>query len=203
MNKKTLREQARQRRNALSPYQQKRAANALAGQIARLPAFHNAKSVALYLANDGEIDPLPTLALAEAAGKRCYLPVLHPLKHNRLHFAPYRTGGPLKPSYYGYPEPPLRGSQITPAWTIDLILLPLVAFDARGHRLGMGGGFYDRTLAFTRTSPRRPTLIGLAHNCQQLEHLAEDPWDIPLDAIATDKAVIMCPPHKHKQKSRP
>ncbi len=192
MNKKTIRQQARLRRRALGPYQQKRAADALAGHIALLPAFRNAKSVALYLGNDGEIDPLPTLALAEASGKRCYLPVLHPLKHNRIYFASYRTGGPLRPSYYGYPEPPLRSSQIIPVWALDLIFLPLVAFDVRGYRVGMGGGFYDRTLAFTRNSPRRPTLIGLAHSCQELERIDEDPWDIPLDAIATDKAVIMC-----------
>ena len=192
MNKTQIRAEIRQRRRALTPLQQQRAGEGLCKQIAGLPEFLRAKRVALYLGNDGEIDPLPTLTLAEASGKQCYLPVLHPLKDNRIHFLPYRTGQPLATSHFGYPEPPLKGNRITPAWAIDLILVPLVAFDASGRRIGMGGGFYDRTLAFTATSPRRPTLIGLAHSCQQLPTIEAEPWDIPLDAIATDKTTIRC-----------
>ena len=192
MNKNRIRAEIRRRRQALTPQQQRSAAEGLSRQIANLPEFRRARRIALYLGNDGEIDPLPTLALAEAAGKQCYLPVLHPLKYNRIHFVPYRTGQPLTISHFGYPEPPLQGRRITPAWAIDLILMPLVAFDSNGHRIGMGGGFYDRTLAFTATSQRRPILIGLAHSCQQLQQIDVQPWDIPLDAIATDKTVIRC-----------
>src|SRR5690606_40461575 len=65
--------------------------------------------------------------------------------------------------------------------------LPLVAFDARGNRLGMGGGFYDRTFARApRARTLRPRLVGLAHHFQQVASLPAEPWDIPLDAIATD-----------------
>ncbi|MCV6606236.1 MAG: 5-formyltetrahydrofolate cyclo-ligase [Porticoccaceae bacterium] len=192
MNKNQIRTEIRHRRQQLSTQQQRRAAEGLSRQIANLDAFRRARRIALYLGNDGEIDPLPTLLLAEAAGKRCYLPVLHPLKHNRIHFVPYRAGDRLTVSHYGYPEPPLTGRAITPAWALDMILMPLVAFDASGNRLGMGGGFYDRTLAFTRSSTRRPTLIGLAHSCQQLEQIGANPWDIPLDAIATETTIICC-----------
>ena len=192
MNKKQIRAEIRECRRALTPQQQQRAAEELSRQLANLPEFRRAKRIALYLGADGEIDPLPTLALAEAAGKQCYLPVLHPLKQNRIHFVPYRTDQALTTSYFGYPEPLLHGNRITPAWAIDLILMPLVAFDKCGYRIGMGGGFYDRTLAFTRTSPRRPVLIGLAHSCQQLNRIEAEPWDIPLDAVITDKVVIRC-----------
>ncbi|MDM3872028.1 5-formyltetrahydrofolate cyclo-ligase [Porticoccus sp. W117] len=192
MDKKKIRAEIRHRRRTLSPQQQRQAAEGLSRQVSNLAAFRHARRIALYLGNDGEIDPLPTLLLAEAAGKRCYLPVLHPLKHNRIHFVPYRSGDRLTVSHFGYPEPTLAGSRITPAWAMDLILMPLVAFDASGNRIGMGGGFYDRTLAFTKVSPRRPTLIGLAHSCQQLDEIAANPWDIPLDAIATESRVISC-----------
>lgn len=192
MNKSQIRREIRQRRNALTKQQQRFAAESLSQQLANLPEFKRAKRVALYLGNDGEIDPLPTLALAEAAGKTCYLPVLHPLKHNRIHFVRYRTGERLTTSYFGYPEPLLKHHQITQPWAIDLILMPLVAFDESGNRLGMGGGFYDRTLAFTTRTPSRPRLIGLAHQCQQIDQIDVEPWDIPLDAIVTDKSVIRC-----------
>ncbi|MGS2722847.1 5-formyltetrahydrofolate cyclo-ligase [Porticoccus sp. GXU_MW_L64] len=192
MNKNQIRAEIRHRRRSLSRQQQRHAAEGLSRQISRLTAFRHARRVALYLGNDGEIDPLPTLLLAEAAAKRCYLPVLHPLKQNRIHFAPYRSGDRLAVSYFGYPEPPLGGSRIVPAWAMDLILMPLVAFDAKGNRIGMGGGFYDRTLAFAKTARRRPILIGLAHSCQQLDEVTTNPWDIPLDAIATESAVIRC-----------
>jgi len=192
VDKKSARAEIRKRRRSLSIRQQRNAAEALAARVALTSEFRNARSVALYLGNDGEIDPLPLLALAEATGKTCLLPVLHPLKLNRIHFLPYKSGDVLGVSYFGYPEPKLKSSRITPPWAIDLILMPLVGFDRFGGRLGMGGGFYDRTLAFTLTAPKRPKLIGLAHSCQELERINMDPWDIPVDAIATEKRLIRC-----------
>lgn len=192
MDKKTARAEIRNRRRNLTSIQQREASEALATRVSLTQEFRNARSVALYLGNDGEIDPLPLLILAESAGKTCLLPVLHPLKLNRIYFLPYHTGDKLTVSYFGYPEPKLKAACITPAWAIDLILMPLVAFDRHGGRLGMGGGFYDRTLAFARTSPRRPRLMGLAHSCQELPGIAIDSWDIPLDAVATEQAIIRC-----------
>ncbi len=80
---------------------------------------------------------------------------------------------------------------MAPTWTLDIILLPLVGFDRYGNRLGMGGGFYDRTLArLNHCDMKRPLLIGLAHHCQEVEQLQTQSWDIPLDIIATDKELI-------------
>ena len=93
---------------------------------------------------------------------------------------------------FGIQEPACSPRHWVRAWQLDLILLPLVAFDESGNRLGMGGGFYDRSLAYrqSRTHSRRPRLIGLAHELQRVEQLATNSWDIPLDMIATEKRVF-------------
>lgn len=194
MNQSTLRKAIREQRRSLTPRKEHQAANQLVSQASRLDCFRYAKRVAFYLANDGEIDPALLLALAQAAGKNCYLPVLHPLKHNRLYFAAYRTGTRMTTNRYGIPEPDLAKNPIIPAWTLDIIFLPLAAFDSQCHRIGMGGGFYDRTLAFKhRTQKTRPLLIGLAYHFQQVDNIAANPWDIPLDAVVTDEGYFYNP----------
>jgi 5-formyltetrahydrofolate cyclo-ligase len=77
------------------------------------------------------------------------------------------------------------------AWTLDLMLVPLVGFDGACNRIGMGGGFYDRTLAYLRRRRhwRRPRLIGIAHECQRVDRIDPRPWDIPLDAVVTEQGV--------------
>lgn len=185
------RRELRRRRRHLSAAQQRRASAQLARVLRRRLEFRRARRLAFYLASDGEIDPAPLLALARAAGKVCYLPVLHPLGHNRLHFARYRPGQRLARNRYGIPEPRLQTRPGTPAWALDIVFLPLVGFDRHGHRLGMGGGFYDRTLAFKRhRHAPRPLLIGLAHSLQELGTIAAQPWDVTLDAIATEREYI-------------
>lgn len=191
MSNSTLRQTLRQQRNQLSPRQQQQAAEQLTAHIAQQTVFQRSQRIAFYLASNGEIDPATIMALAEAAGKSCYLPVLHPLKHNRLHFVRHNMGEPLQANCFGILEPKLTTSRIAPAWSLDLILLPLVAFDSQGNRLGMGGGFYDRTLAFTRRTPRTgPQLLGLAHSFQQVADIAQENWDIPLQSIVTEQGVI-------------
>lgn len=191
--KRQLRRQMRARRRSLSPAQQRRAALALAQQLLRLPAFMRSKKIALYLPNDGEIDPQPLAQKAWRMGKHCYLPVLHPLKPRQLIFIRYRPDTRLFPNRFGIPEPDPRRHSWLPPESLDLVLLPLVAFDREGGRLGMGGGFYDRTFAFKkRTLPykTKPQLVGLAHSCQEAELVARDTWDLPLSAIATERELI-------------
>lgn len=177
----------RERRRALTSRQQAVSRIGIAQQLSRLPAFLYSQRIAFYLANDGEIDPEMAMGIAEAAGKDCYLPVLHPLKQNRLYFARHRHGDKLVINRFGIQEPPLRGRQIVPPMAIDLILLPLVAFDRQGNRLGMGGGFYDRTLA---SQHRFTRLIGLAQSCQETDSITQQPWDIPLQAVVTERDII-------------
>jgi 5-formyltetrahydrofolate cyclo-ligase len=185
-----LRKTLRARRRALTEQEQLEAADALASRLSALPAFRRSRRVAFYFPSDGEIDPTPIIDRGWSARKRCYLPVLLHLNGNRLRFAPVTPHMELVPNRYGIPEPPHRRRAPLQPLAMDLILVPLVAFDPYGNRLGMGGGYYDRTLAFLRHHRlwRRPRLLGVAHDFQRVQRLAADPWDIPLDGIVTDAA---------------
>ncbi|HCW89157.1 MAG TPA: 5-formyltetrahydrofolate cyclo-ligase [Marinobacter sp.] len=184
-----LRKRLRRARNALSPQQQRHAAERLALNLLKLPDLNRARHIAVYLPNDGEIDPHPYMAAARRKGIRLYLPVLHPLLQGRLVFSPWYDGIELVCNRFGIAEPPFHTGLRRPPWALDAVLFPLVGFDEFGGRLGMGGGFYDRTFAFSRLRPRlAPKLIGLAHDFQKVEKLPVEPWDVPLHGIVTDEA---------------
>ncbi|WP_110069150.1 5-formyltetrahydrofolate cyclo-ligase [Halomonas sp. A11-A] len=193
-SRQALRRELRRRRRALPPAQRQAASQRLCRLLRRLPEVQRARRVALYLPNDGEIDPTPLIGWLRRRGARVHLPVLRPLSRNRLWFVHYHPDTPMATNRYGIPEPETRHgahrARRLPAWALDLILLPLVGFDEEGQRMGMGGGFYDRSLAFTRRPGPRPRLIGLAHECQRVASLPVEPWDVPLDAIVSDARVI-------------
>jgi 5-formyltetrahydrofolate cyclo-ligase len=185
-----LRRQLRQRRRALGRQAQRQAALGLYKQLAQHPRLRRAKHIALYLPNDGEIDPRLLLRAAQRRGKATYLPVLSPWPRSKMVFQRVRRNEPLFKNRFGILEPRRRPKQQRKVWALDLVLLPLVGFDRHGGRLGMGGGFYDRSLAYRkmRKNWHNPTLWGLAHECQQVSRLAMASWDVPLQATVTDKA---------------
>ncbi|MFT6916255.1 MAG: 5-formyltetrahydrofolate cyclo-ligase [Motiliproteus sp.] len=195
MTRARLRQSLRQQRRALSPQQQRHAAFRLARIVKRQSLFIRAKRLGFYLPCDGEISPLPLIALALKMGKQCFLPVLHPTRHNSLWFVRYRPESKLIKNRYGIAEPDIRLEPRILPQALDLVLLPLVGFDSQGGRLGMGGGYYDRTFAFKRSAElrdgqparRSPALVGLAHQLQQQPKLELADWDIPLAAVATDQ----------------
>lgn len=190
-SRNSLRAPLRERRRALTPAAQARAGEALAAQLMTSRLTRASRRIALYLPNDGEIDPQPFMARLATMRKLCYLPILSRLKHDRLWFAPYTDKTPLTVNRFGIPEPATPPRDWVRAQELDLILMPLVAFDARGNRLGMGGGFYDKSLAFLRTRAcwHKPHLVGLAHDFQRVEHIEPCAWDVPLQAVATDCAI--------------
>lgn len=190
-NKPQLRATLRQRRRRLTPSQQRHAGEALAARLCRQSFFLRARRIAFYFASDGEIDPHTTMEIARAAGKQVYLPVLQPFSHGRLYFVRHQSGEQLAANRYGIPEPALSRAARVPVWALDIIFMPLVGFAADGNRLGMGGGFYDKTLA-RGLGRRHPLLVGLAHHFQQVDRLPADSWDIPLHYIATDRGLIDC-----------
>jgi 5-formyltetrahydrofolate cyclo-ligase len=194
-----LREELRRRRHLLSPHQQEQAAHNVLHQLKQLPRFQESQRVALYIAADGELDPALITQYLWQQNKDCYLPVLHPTRSGELQFIRYTAGTPLTPNRYGIPEPASSHSPDLAAGLLDLVLLPLVGFDRAGARLGMGGGFYDRTFAFKQADPHsKPWLIGLAHACQEVEKLVTASWDIPLAGVATDKEMIQVQESKRK-----
>ena len=187
-----LRRQMRDKRIALGPTRQTLAATALEKNLRGLHATAGARHIALYLANEGEIDPGRFMHWAFTQAKHCYLPVLNTHSDQAMMFAEITPESRFKPNRFGIPEPVVDEHDLLNAHQLDLILLPLVAFDMQGHRVGMGGGFYDRTLAFTRSQPydQRPKLIGLAHAFQHHKAIKPSPWDIPLDGIVTDENAV-------------
>ena len=190
MNRPDIRRAMRRRRRALSARQQQQAAMGLEQHLGRGREFRRARRVALYLANDGEINPMPTIQALWKRGVGVYLPVLHPLYKGKLVFVRFDRDSAMQPNRYGIAEPVYQHRRVIMTRFLDVIALPLVAFDEQGQRLGMGGGYYDRTLAFTRRAGKRPCLIGCAHECQKFDSLPTADWDIPLDAIATDQRYL-------------
>lgn len=184
-----LRRLLRQARRALTPAQQRQAAQGLYRQLAQHPMFRRARHLALYLPNDGEIDPRLLLRAAQRRGKATYLPVLSPWPRTKMVFQRIRPGEQLHPNRFRILEPRIDVARQRKVWALDLVLLPLVGFDDAGGRLGMGGGFYDRSLAYLarRKSWRKPTLLGLAHECQKVERLAQASWDVPLQGTVSDR----------------
>lgn len=189
LSRQQLRNQLRKARRALNPGQQRQAARGLYRQLAQHPLFRRARHIALYLPNDGEIDPHLLLRAAQRRGKKTYLPVLSAWPRTKMVFQQVRRGEKFRPNRFRIPEPHINAAQQRTVWALDLILLPLVGFDDVGGRLGMGGGFYDRSLAYQarRKAWQKPVLLGLAHECQKIERLVQASWDVPLQGTVTDK----------------
>ena len=180
-----LRQQKREQRRQLSASQQAKHAEQLAEQLLGHSAFIDSQCIAAYLSNDGEIDPVHIVEQAWKLGKEIYLPVLS-AHENSLLFAPFEKDNPMCRNQFGIDEPDCLPEHWLTAQHMDLILLPLVAFDEQGNRMGMGGGFYDRSLANIRQQEKPTQLIGLAHEIQKTDQLDVQSWDIPLHAIATE-----------------
>ena len=192
MDTKVLRKQIRQQRCALSDSEREHAAFLLCERIASTRAFKQSKHIAFYLANDGEMELTLLIQHAWQQGKHVYLPVLAEPNTQRLWFIPYTSESKLKNNRFGIPEPiHSRKTRLRKTLSLDLILMPLVAFDEQGNRVGMGGGFYDRTLAFLRQRKywHKPNLLGVAYEFQKQKQLETNPWDIPLQSIATEQSL--------------
>jgi 5-formyltetrahydrofolate cyclo-ligase len=176
--RRSMRAAMRERRRALPVRERLDAAAGLASHLLPELAAH-AGFVAGYWAIGGEL-PLHTVQSALPATLRWCLPVLH--DDGRLRFREWRAGQALARNRHGIPEP--AEGPLLEAHALAVVLVPLLAFDARGHRLGQGGGWYDRSFA---TSPR-PRLIGVGYDWQQVATFEVAGWDVPLDDAATPSA---------------
>lgn len=196
LSRPQLRRKLRQTRRALTGSQQRQAAHGLYRQLAQHALFRRARHLSLYLPTDGEIDPRLLLRAAQRRGKATYLPVLSAWPRTKMVFQRIRPGEKLRPNRFRILEPRANPARQRKIWTLDLVLLPLVGFDQEGGRLGMGGGFYDRSLAYLarRQSWRKPTLLGLAHECQKVERLDQASWDVPLQGTVTDRQWYVADP---------
>lgn len=186
MDKNQLRQIFRERRRALSSSEQYAASHSITEQFFSSNVLNSCQHIALYIACDGEIDLTPLKQQLWENEKSCYLPIVH---EEKLRFSTYTHTTHLIANRYSILEP----EAISPSKLIkelDLILMPLVAFTQEGHRLGMGAGYYDKTLSQYDVT-QRPLLIGCAHDIQCAKSLPQDNWDIQLDGILTPTRIIL------------
>ncbi|MCE0827436.1 MULTISPECIES: 5-formyltetrahydrofolate cyclo-ligase [Buttiauxella] len=182
-----IRQHIRQRRRALTPTEQQHFAHLAAERMLAYQPVTDAGTVALFLSFDGELDTTPLIRALWRAGKSVYLPVLHPFSKGNLLFLRYSENSHLVMNRLKILEPKLDVRDVLPLDKLDVLITPLVAFDEQGQRLGMGGGFYDRTLQNWQQHGLWP--VGLAHDCQHVPALPAEEWDIPLPAVVTPSRV--------------
>jgi 5-formyltetrahydrofolate cyclo-ligase len=188
-----LRSRLRKARRALTLEQQTEAARGLLENLLKLHSFRRAQRVACYLPSDGEIDPGLVIDWLLLHGKNCFLPVLSHINGNSLLFAPVTYDSEMGVNRFGIPEPVVPLRNLVRPIKLDLVILPLVAFDSAGHRVGMGGGYYDRSLQMRRYRSHwlKPRLIGVAHELQKVDRIHAQSWDVPLEGIVTDKHLYL------------
>ena len=197
-NKRQLiRQQSRAKRNALTDLEQQQASKQALQQCLNQHLLSPGSKVAFYLAADGELDPAPLFEHCWQNGITTYLPILHPFSSGHLLFLHYHANSSMQANRFGIAEPKLSCLDICPLPELNIIFTPLVAFDEKLNRMGMGGGFYDRTLAPIERDHLNTKVVGLAHECQQVESLPVDSWDVPMQTIITPlKTFTTSPPSK-------
>jgi len=190
-----LRRDLRARRGALSAAERIAAAQGLVAQVEQVPEFLTDRRVAGYWATAGELPLMALMAGVLARGQLWHLPVV--VEDGLLRFAPWRVGDALAPNRYGIPEPVCAIEQTLAPQEIDLALVPLLGFDRAGHRLGFGGGYYDRSFAFLRgrEDVGKPVLVGVGYAMQEVERIDAQAWDVRLDYVATERELLdLTPP---------
>ena len=186
-----MRRELRIKRNKLTSLEQQHSANVLARLISDEQLLNNVKNIGIYLENDGEIGTSHIINMALKSNVSCFLPVLDFTAQNNLCFVRYDKGTPLHKNKFGILEPSLNEKNSIDPVKLDVIFLPVVGFDRSGSRLGMGGGYYDRALEFTKLHKLdKPKLVGLAHSIQEIKSIHRQVWDIPINFIATEKEII-------------
>ncbi|MCX8726566.1 5-formyltetrahydrofolate cyclo-ligase [Gilliamella sp. B2838] len=176
-----IRQIIRQKRRQLSHHERQVAQQNIYHKITHHADVNSAQNIAIFLPFDGEIDTLPIIEYLWQQNKSVYLPIIHPFVKTHLLFLHYTPNTPLLKNRFGILQPALNVSTVIPYQKLDIIFTPLVAFDERGYRMGMGGGYYDRLLENYPSYNIKP--IGLAFACQKVEKINNQPWDVRLPEI--------------------
>ncbi len=186
--KSTLRKQLRGERSRLSAPVHASLSRLAAKALLRRSAFTAGRRIALYLPFDGEADTAALIRAGRRRGVRIFVPVICDRRHRLMRFHPLK--GSTKPGVHGISVPRATGRPVAPRW-LNLIIVPLVGVDAHGRRLGLGGGYYDRALAFRRGRRcwRGPKVVGFAFDCQRTNVEFAEPWDLAMDSVATESGV--------------
>lgn len=160
-------------------------------QIVDSGILDDAVHIAFYLPVRGEADPTYLQDVSSLSEKQFYLPILSTQNKNHLEFALYNEQTPMKLNRFKIPEPDVSpDSLLTDPRKLDAVIMPMVAIDQVGNRIGMGGGFYDRTFAFKKAERCQPKLIAFAYDFQLIAKQSPQPWDVPADYIALQNDLI-------------
>ena len=188
-DRNAVRREMRARRRALSSRDRKSAPKRFVSLALRAGLLRPGRRIGLYIAHSAEADPKELLRRAVTLGCEVYLPAITDYRANRMRFLHFDVGTPLIRNRYGIPEPDKKSGVFANALHLDAIFVPLVAVDAQGNRIGSGAGFYDRALKHLHAARRwrRPKLVGVAFECQKLAKIPSHTWDVPLDALITEK----------------
>lgn len=189
IDKAALRRELRARRKIVNALERHIAGQALVRLALRHRLLAHGRRIGLYIPNQSEIDVMPLLDRAQSMGVRCFLPIVPKQGRKRMWFSELGDRAAWVDNRYGIPEYLHPLARRVRTRQLDLLLMPLLGFDARGFRLGMGGGYYDASLAHLKSARgwRRPRLVGVAYAVQEVARLPIDAWDVPLDAILTER----------------
>ena len=196
MTLRELRRQLRAGRRAIPDAERRAADHAIRASLRRLGVWQRGHRVAAFLGMPGEVDLRPCFEPAWRRGVRLFVPRIVRRRDGAMVFVPLLAGAGLRGNVFGIAEPAHGSRGRIALRRLDTVLVPLVGFDAHGHRLGMGAGFYDRALRsrLDRSQPfRRPRLIGIAYAIQQVDRLEPAPWDVALDLVVTERGVLRFP----------
>jgi len=188
LTKALLRKELRRRRKAIPPAEHAARSARAAKFITRLAQFRHGSRIALTLSFDREMDTAPLIRAARQRGVRLYTPVVVGKRQRRLRFYPLSRH--TRRGTYGILVPQRTIAAVNPRW-FDLIVVPLVGIDAKGRRLGMGGGYYDSALAFRRRriAWRGPRLVAFAFDCQRADSVHAEDWDLRVDELASESGL--------------
>ncbi len=191
-DKTALRRVLRARRAALSSAERRRAAKQLARLALRHRLLMGKRRAGFYVPTRQEFDVLPLLERALALGAACFLPIVPGRGRKKLWFTRLGERPSWRVNRYGIPEYHPPAPRKCRAGSLETLFLPLLGFDAEGWRIGMGGGYYDASLAALRNRQhwRKPRLIGVAYAVQEVDRVPRDAWDVPLDGILTERRYL-------------
>lgn len=181
-----LRRDLKRRRALLEPAEINSSSLSIAAKFWRLPCVQRVNNIGIYMSVAGEIDCGPLIKMGWLRKKRIFAPVL---AKNRLNFAPLEPASKLVPNRFDILEPACRPDDFIKPRQLDIVIVPLLAFDIQLNRIGMGAGYYDRTFAFSKRQKfwRRPLLIGVAYSFQHVKELTARAWDVPLHSVITEQ----------------
>lgn len=186
------RAELRARRRAVGPEERGRAEASLGRLLEDLPELNAADTLATYLPTDGELDPNRAVERRRQHGVRTLLPVVG--EKTTMRFATWTTDSAMALNRFEILEPVVDGAALLDASAASVVLVPCVATDRRGHRLGFGAGYYDRALAANQgRGEHTPTLIGICWDHAVLDRVAAESWDVAVDVIVTERRVIRPP----------